>query len=472
MVEEMTGIPAQDLKRAAHIIGTTKSLLSTALQGVYQANQATASACQINNINLLRGLIGKPGSGIYQMNGQPTAQNNRESGCDGEFPGFRNNLNPKHMQEMADVWNIELEKIPHWNQPTHIHNMLKYIASGSIQMFWISGTNPLVSLPNLPRVRELLTSPKLFVVCQDIFEKETAAIADVVLPAAQWGEKTGCFTNVDRTVHLSHKAVNPPGEAISDFEVFVDYAKRMDFRDKDGEPLLPWSNENEAFEAWKKMSAGRPCDYTGMTYEKLTGGSGIQWPCNEENPEGTERLFTDGVFYTDIGYCESYGHDLEAGAPLTKREYEALNPRGRAILKAANYLAVIEGPDDEYPLQLSTGRLVYHFHTRTKTGRSKELEDAAPEPRVEISEEDAAALGIEEGEQVTIRSRRGVVQMPAAIRKIAKGQIFIPFHYGYFDAPNDIARAANELTQGGYLLHIMNDGILMSYSELWDPISK
>lgn len=448
MVEEITGIPAKDLKRAAHIIGTTKSLLSTALQGVYQANQATASACQINNINLLRGLIGKPGSGIYQMNGQPTAQNNRESGCDGEYPGFRNNLNPRHMQEMADVWNIEFEKIPHWNQPTHIHNMLKYIASGTIQMFWISGTNPLVSLPNLPRVRELLTNPKLFVVCQDLFMTETAAIADVVLPAAQWAEKTGCFTNVDRTVHLSQKAVNPPGEAKSDFEIFLDYARRMDFRDKDGEPLLPWTNENEAFEAWKKMSAGRPCDYTGMTYEKLTGGSGIQWPCNKENPEGTERLFTNGVFYTDIEYCESYGHDLETGAPLTKQEYEVLNPRGRAILKAADYLSVIEGPDDEYPLQLSTGRLVYHFHTRTKTGRSKELKDAAPAPRVEISEADAEAMNIEEGEQVTIRSRRGAVQMPATITKIAKGQIFIPFHYGYFDAPNNIARAANELTQG------------------------
>lgn len=313
MVEEITGIPAKDLKRAAHIIGTTKSLMSTALQGVYQANQATASACQINNINLLRGLIGKPGSGIYQMNGQPMAQNNRESGCDGEFPGFPNNLNPKHMQEMADVWNIELEKIPHWDQPTDIHNMLKYIASGTIQMFWISGTNPLVSLPNLPRVRELFTNPKLFVVCQDIFMTESAAIADVVLPAAQWAEKTGCFTNVDRTVHLSHKAVNPPGEAKSDFEIFLDYSRRMDFRDKDGEPLRPWTNENEAFEAWKKMSAGRPFDYTGMTYEKLTGGSGIQWPCNKENPEGTERLFTDCVFYTDIEYCESYGHDLENG---------------------------------------------------------------------------------------------------------------------------------------------------------------
>lgn len=447
-VEDITGIPEKELKRAAHIIGTAESLLSTALQGVYQSNQATASACQINNINLIRGMIGKPGCGILQMNGQPTAQNNRETGCDGEYPGFRNFRNPNHMKEMADLWNIEYEKIPHWNQPTHIHNMLKYIASGTIQLFWVSGTNPLVSLPNLPKVREILTKPDLFLVCQDIFPNETTAIADVVLPAAGWGEKTGCYTNVDRTVHLSHKAIDPPGEAKSDFEIFVDYARRMDFRDKDGEPLLPWKNENEAFEAWKRMSAGRPCDYTGLTYEKLTNGSGIQWPCNEKNPNGTERLFTDGVFYTDIEYCETFGHDLETGAPHSKDEYKSLSPRGRAILKSADYLPGIEGPDDEYPLQLSTGRLVYHFHTRTKTGRSKELNDAAPAPKVEISEEDAAALGIGEGDQVAIGSRRGSVQVQATIRKIAKGQVFLPFHYGYFDAPNDIARAANELTQG------------------------
>lgn len=161
-VEDITGIPQQTLREAAEILGTTKNLLSTALQGVYQSNQATASACQINNINLLRGMIGKPGRGLYQMNGQPTAQNNREAGCDGEFPGFRNCNNPTHIQEMADIWNIDYETIPHWNQPTHIQNMLNYIKAGSIEMFWISGTNPLVSLPNLPRVRELLSKPDLF----------------------------------------------------------------------------------------------------------------------------------------------------------------------------------------------------------------------------------------------------------------------------------------------------------------------
>ena len=209
-VSQITGVPEADIIKAADILGNAKTLLSTALQGVYQSNQATASACAINNINLLLGHIGRPGSGIYQMNGQPTAQNNREAGCDGEYPGFRNFSNPVHMQELADLWNIDYEHVPHWNQPTHIENMLKYIAAGSIEMFWINGTNPLVSLPNLQMTRELLTKENLFVIAQDIFPTETTAIADVVLPAAAWGEKTGCFTNVDRTVHLSHKAVDPP----------------------------------------------------------------------------------------------------------------------------------------------------------------------------------------------------------------------------------------------------------------------
>ncbi len=447
-VEEITGIPADQLRQAAEIIGTTPSLLSTALQGVYQSNQATASACQINNINLLRGLLGRPGSGIFQMNGQPTAQNNREAGCDGEYPGFRNQQNTKHMQEIADQWNVEFHKIPHWNEPTHIQAMLNYIEEGTIEMFWISGTNPLVSLPNLPRVRKLLTKKELFVVCQDIFMTETASIADVVLPASQWAEKTGCFTNVDRTVHLSHKAVDPPGEARSDFEIFVDYSKRMDFKDKDGNPLIPWTHPEDAFNAWKKLSKGRPCDYSEMSYEKLTGGSGIQWPCTEAYPHGKERLFDDGVFFTDVDYCESYGHDLETGATLTLDQYRELNPAGRAILKAADYKPASDAPNEEFPLQLSTGRQVFHFHTRTKTGRSKHLQAASPAPFIEISAEDAATANVKDGEDVVVRSRRGVVEMPVKIGKIAKGQVFIPFHYGYWDAPDDRARAANELTQG------------------------
>jgi ferredoxin-nitrate reductase len=446
-VEEITGVPPYQLQEAARVIGTAPSLLSTALQGVYQSNQATASACQINNINLLTGHIGRAGSGVLQMNGQPTAQNNRETGCDGEFPGFRNHMNPTHMEELAELWNIESIKVPHWNEPTHIENLLNYIEKGSIEMFWISGTNPLVSLPNLPRVRSLLTKQDLFVICQDIYMTETAAIADVVLPAAQWAEKNGCFTNVDRTVHLSHKAVDPPGEAKSDLDIFLDYSKRMDFRDKSGNPLMPWTKPEEVFEAWKRLSKGRPCDYSGLTYEKLTGGSGIQWPCTEQHPNGKERLFDNAHFFTDIDYCESFGHDLETGTPYSKEDYKVLNPAGRAILKACHFVPAMEEPDDHYPLRLSTGRTVHHFHTRTKTGRT-DLQDACPEPEIVISEEDAGSFNVKDGEMVVVRSARGAVEMKARTGGVSVGQTFIPFHFGYWDNVGGRARAANELTVG------------------------
>jgi ferredoxin-nitrate reductase len=304
---------------------------------------------------------------------------------------------------------------------------------------------------------------------------ETAAIADVVLPAAMWREKTGCFTNVDRTVHLSYQAIDPPGEARSDLEISLDFGRRMDFKDKDGNILMPWTKSEEVFEAWKLMSADRPCDYTALSYQKLTGGSGIQWPCNAEHPLGTERLFTDGTFYTDIEYCEPYGHDLETGAPYTKDQYRTFNPAGRAILKAADYIPALEQPDDDYPLQLSTGRNVYHFHTRTKTGRSKELQEAAPLPAITLSKKDAEELQIEEDDMVLVESRRGAIEIAASIGDIAEGQTFIPFHYGYWDAKDGRARAANELTDGKY--YSCPSCCIQSLTqpiptEQWDPISK
>src|SRR5207253_11369181 len=139
---------------------------------------------------------------------------------------------------------------------------------------------------------------------------------DAVLRGATWGEKPGAFTNVDRTVHLAEKAVDPPGEAKADLDIFLDYARRMDFRDKDGHPLITWSDPESAFEAWKRCTAGRVCDYTGLTYDKLRGGSGIQWPCNDAAPDGTERLYTDGRFHTNADETETYGHDLRTGATM------------------------------------------------------------------------------------------------------------------------------------------------------------
>ncbi|MGW5376386.1 molybdopterin oxidoreductase family protein [Nocardia sp. NPDC003999] len=457
-VAEICGVAAADVRRAAELLGTARRLLSTVLQGFYQSHQATAAAVQVNNIHILRGMLGKPGCGILQMNGQPTAENTRECGADGDLAGFRNWANDEHVAELAKLWNIETHRIPHYAPPTHAMQIFRYAEQGTIRMLWISATNPAVSLPQLGRIRSILAQERLFLVVQDLFRTETAELADVVLPAATWGEKTGTFTNADRTVHISDKAIDPPGQARADLDIFLDYARRMDFRDKDGDPLPPWRDPESAFEAWKKCSAGRPCDYTGITYERLRGGSGIQWPCNDEHPDGAERLYENGEFFASPQYCESYGKDLVTGTPVEPTEYRALNPDGKAIIKAARYVPPHEQPGDDYPFALITGRTLYHFHTRTKTARAPQLQAAAPQVWVELSTEDATKLGVAEGDMVRISSPRGAIRARARITGIRTGVLFVPFHYGYWDDPagaHEHERAANEMT--------ITD---------WDPASK
>jgi len=460
-VAEVCDVPLDDLLEAARILGGAERLVSTVLQGFYQSHQATAAAVQVNNVHLIRGMLGKPGCGVLQMNGQPTAQNTRECGADGDLPGFRNWANDEHVQELGRVWNIDPMRIPHYTAPTHLMQMLRYVEDGSIRFLYVSGTNPAVSLPELGRIREILAQERLFLVVQDIFLSETAQLADVVLPAATWGEKTGTFTNVDRTVHLSEKAVDPPGQARADLDIFVDYARRIGLQDKDGQPLVKWSTAEEAFEAWKRCSAGRPCDYTGITYNRLRGGSGIQWPCNSDNPDGTERLYEDGKFWSSPDYCESYGRDMVTGAPLEPTEYKAMNPLGKAILKAGEYLPAHELVSEEFPYHLTTGRTLYHFHTRTKTGRAPQLQQAAPEVWVEMSVSDARRHGWSEGDLLRITTPRGRVDAKLRICGIRPGVLFLPFHYGYWDTPGGHepggaeGRAANELT--------LTD---------WDPASK
>jgi anaerobic selenocysteine-containing dehydrogenase len=332
--------------------------------------------------------------------------------------------------------------------------IFRYAETGSLRFLWIIGTNPAVSLPELRRIRKILHQSSLFLVVQDAFPNETTQHADVVLPAALWGEKTGCVTNADRTVHLARQAIAPPGEARSDLDILLDYARRMDFRDQDGAPLIKWHNAEEAFDAWRACSRGRPCDYSGLSYDLLERAGCTQWPCNERAPEGTERLYTDGIFHTASDDCELYGHDLVTGAEISPQQYRADDPGGRAVIKPADYMPPVEEPDADYPFWLTTGRLVYHWHSRTKTGRVPALRDAAPGAFVEIAHEDAERLSIRTGDRVRIGSRRGVVEIEARLADILPGHLFMPFHYGRVGDAGE-ASAANELT--------ITD---------WDPVSK
>ncbi|MCP2334122.1 Molybdopterin oxidoreductase Fe4S4 domain-containing protein [Actinoalloteichus cyanogriseus DSM 43889] len=459
VVARTCGVDADDLRRAARIFGESRDVLSTVLQGFYQSHQATASAVAVHNLHLLRGLIGRPGSGVLQMNGQPTAQNNRECGADGDLPGFRNWENPRHVGELAELWNVDPLTIPHWAPPTHAMQIFGYAEEGSIGLLWVVGTNPAVSMPESARIRRILGGDQCFVVVQDLFLTETARLADVVLPAAGWGEKTGTFTNTNRVVHLSEKAVEPPGEARSDLEIFLMYADAMDFRDRDGAPLVPWREPEEVFDAWREASRGRPVDYTGLTYARLRGPTGIPWPVTEHAPDGTDRLYHDGVFPTRTDECETYGHDLLTGAVVTEQEHRAMRPDGRAFLKGAHHTPPHEEPGPEYPMLYTTGRTVYQFHTRTKTGRSPSLRAAAPDAWVELSEVDAARLGVSEGDVVRVESPRGAIEVRARVGRVRPGTVFAPFHYGSWDLddadPEHQHRQANELTM-----------------TVWDPVSK
>ncbi len=444
---EVCGVPAEDIARAAEIFGRSERVLSTVLQGFYQSHQATAASVGVNNLHLLRGMLGRPGAGVLQMNGQPTAQNNRECGADGDLPGFRNWDNEDHVAELAQLWDVDPMTIPHWAPPTHAMQIFRYVEQGSIGLLWIAGTNPAVSMPDLPRIRAALRNPDCFTVVSDGYRTETAELADVVLPAALWGEKTGTYTNAERTVHLSEQAVEPPGEARADLAIWLDYARRMGLRDNSGRPLPPWQTPEQAFEAWKRCSAGRPCDYTGITYAMLRERGPVRWPCNTEHPDGAPRLYADPQFPTYTEHCENYGHDLLTGAVVTETEHRALRADGRAILKGAHHMPAPEEPTPRHPLRLITGRTVWHFHTRTKTGRAPQLQQRAPSMWVELSETDARQRGVADGDLVRVESARGTVTAPARVTHTRDGVVFAPFHYA--------DQAANELTLTA-----------------WDPVSK
>jgi len=374
---------------------------------------------------------------------------NREVGGAGFYPGYRNNSNPKHINEIAALWNVDPDTLPVGPQ-TYITNIMQLMEQGEIELFWVMFTNPAVSLPNRNKMIEIMK--KVFLIVQDPFLSETAELADLVLPTALWGEKEGTMTNLERRVNVLRKAVNPPFNLPSDFEILLEFSKRMDFKDRDGNPLISYKTPEEAFNEWRKVSIGRPCDMSGMTYEKMEQLGGIQWPCNEQYPYGKERLYTEGRFHTFVDEAESYGRDLFTGRARTKEEFEALQTNGKAILDPFEWAPPLEMPSENFPFELNTGRLVYQWHTRTKTGRAPMLHLASPEGYVEINPEDAKELDIEMGEIVRVTTKRGSIHLPARITDTVRdGAIFIPFHYGSLTEN----QAANVLTL-----------------ETWDLVSK
>lgn len=437
---EVTGIPINILHQAAKQLGKTRTLVSTTLQGAFQSADATQACIAINNLHLIRGLIGKPGCGPLHMAGQPSSSGNRTVGGVGSYPGNRNPENPAHIAEMARLWNVEESKLE-IGPELGIEEQIHYMETGQIGLFWNIHTNPMVSLPNRERARKAFE--KAFVVVQDPFLTETTEVADIVLPTAMWGEKEGTMENATRTINLLWKAVEPPNGVKSDFEILLDFSRRMEFKDKDGVPLITYTTPEECFEEWKKVSKGRPSDMSEITYEKLEKYNGLQWPVDEKNPLGTTRLYSDFKFHTTADYAQSYGKDLHTGRPKLKEEFEKVGANGRAILYGTQHVPPAEQPSKEFPMWVTTGRLVWHWHTRTKTGRSPYLHMIAPDGYVEINVKDAEELNLLPGEVVRVVSPRGWIEVPARIvDTVQPGLVFVPFHYGSWQKHE----AANELT--------------------------
>jgi predicted molibdopterin-dependent oxidoreductase YjgC len=354
------------------------------------------------------------------------------------------------MLDLAKRWNVPVELLG--KKPVSTPEIFELCELGYVKVLWNICTNPAVSMTD--RTKQLRTLNGVFLVVQDCFANtETAQLADVVLPSAMWGEKTGCMTNAERRCTLLRKAVDPPGDARPDLDIFLDFADRMNLRDADGQTLIRYTDAEGAFDEWRAVSRGCIPDYSGMSYARLAESSGLQWPCTAEKPEGTVRLYEDRSFPTQWYIAESFEADIETGHEHTTREYrKKRDPKGRAVLVGTDYEAPLDLADDEFPLIAISGRQVYHWHTRTKTGKAPALHEASPSVFVSISRHDADVLGISDGDSVRIASRRGAIVAPAKVGDVVSaGVVFIPFHYGELGADH----AANNLM-----------------SKTWDPVSK
>ncbi|MCP4347840.1 MAG: molybdopterin-dependent oxidoreductase [Desulfobacterales bacterium] len=418
---EITGCSEEQIIDAARTIGQSKAMVIFWLQGYNHSTQAVFKNNSLHNLWLLTENFSRPGTGPISIAGEANAIGNRWVGALSHLiPGMRLIANSQHRQEVSDYWDIPIEKI----QPKpgrSILDIIKGLHSGEIRALWIATTNPAASLPNTRWVEEGLAKAELLIV-QDIYHPtETTRLADVVLAAAQWCEKTGTFISAERRIELVEKVVDAPGDAKPDYEIIWLIARAMGF-----EKEFPYNSPEEIFEEWKVITRGRICDMNGVTYNRLRRNVGLQLPCPDLDHPGTPRLFNDLRFP---------------------------RPDGRAALLSRDYIMPAETPDNEYPLVLITGRLKGQFNTRTRTGRSPELNAGAPDAYVNISPEDATNLGIKKGDIVDITSRRGKVCLPAHITdQQLIGTIFIPWHYGSSLWVGE-GKLANLLTNPAYDLH-------------------
>ncbi len=412
---EITGLSQSLIRQVALLYARAKRPMVAWTMGVNHSTKGTETVNAINNLALLFGHVGQPGASPFSITGQCNAMGTREAGFASSLPGYRKFESEADREELAKLWNLPLERIPSARGLAY-PDIIEAAVAGRIRALWILGTNPLVSFPNVDVLRQALDRLDFLVVQDGFHPTPTTELADLVLPAAIWGEKEGTYTNSERRVSKVNAAVAPPGEARSDFDIFLAVAERLGCR----EAIFPsWKSPADAFEEWRRISAGRLCDYSGISYEALERVHGIQWPLaanSIESPEATRRLYGNGRFATDDG---------------------------RARLIATAWTPFPEQPSPEYPLVLNTGRTVEHWHTRTKTGAISILQRMAPRAWLEMNPLDAQRLELRPHDPVEVISARGrVSRVELRITEIvAPGQVFLPFHFAESNA-NQITQSA------------------------------
>jgi assimilatory nitrate reductase catalytic subunit len=404
VASEISGVPAEKIVQAARIYGRAKTGMIMHARGIEHHSNGTENVLSYINLVLATGKIGSRGRGYGTITGQGNGQGGREHGQKADqLPGYRSMLNPEHRRYVAAVWGIDEAELP--EAGVSAVEVFTKMREGEIKGLLSICSNMMVSLPDINRVRESLEGLS-FNVCIDFFMSESARYADVVLPGTTWAEDEGTTTSGEGRVIKINKAIEPPGEARRDWEILQDIARRFGR----GE-YFQFDSPREIFDELRVASKGGKADYSGITYEKIVAQDGVFWPCPSEESTGTPRMFE-----------ERFAHD-----------------DGKAKFHAIEYKGAKEKPDDEYPLILTSGRVVYQYLSGNQTRRIKFLVDQCPEPYVEIHPETAMKLKINDGERVKVISRRGEGVFPAlVVRTIRPDTLFIPYHWGEQLAVNQL----------------------------------
>ena len=426
---QVTGVPERALRQAAEWWGTAKTSFLFHARGIEHHSNGVQNALGTINLVLATGRIGKSKSGYGTITGQANGQGGREHGqkCD-QLPGWRDIANPDHRRHIAGIWGIDEKDLP--GPGVDAYELFRKIDAGEIRGLLSICFNPKVSLPDNAFVTRALEKLEFYAAI-DFFLNDTARHADIVLPGSLQEEDEGTVTQVEGRVIKINKAVDPPGDARQDWRIVQDIAGAL------GRPHgFTFTEPREIFDELRRASKGGVADYSGITYEKIDAQMGVFWPCYSEDPEtgrpvdhaGTPRLFEPG----------SYNRVAKGAGPF-------YFPDGKARFNVAEFRTPVDDASDDYPLFLTTGRVVSHFLSGTQTRRIGPLVNQYPEPRIELHPKLAAKLGIKDEDWTIAETRRGAITLRAmVVTTIRPDTIFIPYHWPGEKSANRLTVAAQD----------------------------